>query len=193
MVMGFSLALLALTLAIPRHFADLVADPIWLLAYLWSFGIICMIWFSHQRLFGHYFVPNRVTTSVNFILLATLVLMVYFVQVFVHLRAPFDRGEAILAYFGVQGIAFFAMGVLYLYGTGVQWGGLNLARRKEGLHYGVRFAVPGVFLLAATAYVFFVLGLHSESDFFYIVYFIAGGVLLTRITTFAIDRKLSQL
>jgi uncharacterized membrane protein len=46
-VMGFSLALLGLTLVVPDHAAALVEHQNWLVAYVWTFALVCVLWASH--------------------------------------------------------------------------------------------------------------------------------------------------
>ena len=69
LVIGFSLALLALTLTIPPHIIELATNPWWLVAYIWTFAVIAGIWYNHQRLFTHFFWPETLTIVLNFALL----------------------------------------------------------------------------------------------------------------------------
>ncbi|HEX8805420.1 MAG TPA: TMEM175 family protein, partial [Candidatus Aquilonibacter sp.] len=98
LVIGFSLALLALTLSIPPHIVDLVRNPWWLIAYFWTFGVIARTWYTHQRLFTRLFWPDPLSVFLNFVLLAMVGLLVFFVQVFVHYRDEFERVWAFTAY-----------------------------------------------------------------------------------------------
>jgi uncharacterized membrane protein len=179
LVMGFSLAFLALTLAIPRHFVDLVHDDWWLIAYYWSFGMVSVIWWHHRRLFTHYFSPSTLTVVLNFLLLSMLGLMMYFVQVFVHLRAEEDKALALLAYFGTQGVEFTSMGLLYLLGTRARWAKLDPEERYEGMRFGVRFTIPGTIVLCGI--VFMVLhGVHHVNEVLLVPLCAAIGVAITR-------------
>jgi uncharacterized membrane protein len=151
LVIGFSLALLALTLSIPPHIVELATNPWWLIAYIWTFAVIAGIWYNHQRLFTHFFWPQTLTVILNFALLATIGLLVFFVQVFVHYHTSFDRVWAFLAYFAVFAIAFIIMGTLYLHGTRRRWGTLPAEDRYTGLRQAARGIIGGVFILLGVA------------------------------------------
>jgi len=150
LVIGFSLALLALTLSIPPQISDLITNPWWLIAYFWTFGIICSLWFTHQRLFTHFFWPEPISIIANFVLLSMVGLIVYFVQVFVHYHHELDKVWAFLAYFFAFGIALVALGSLYLHGTRRRWQQLVPDERFTGLKYAVRGIVVGTAIVAGT-------------------------------------------
>jgi len=147
LVIGFSLALLALTLSIPPHIVELATNPWWLIAYFWTFAVIAGIWYNHQRLFTHFFWPEMLTVVLNFALLAMVGLLVFFVQVFVHYHDRFERVWAFLAYFTVFAIGFIIMGTLYLHGTRRRWDTLSGEDRYTGLRQGARGIIGGVFIL----------------------------------------------
>ncbi len=90
-VIGFSLALLALSLFVPNHAAQLVAHAEWFVAYVWTFAFVCTMWGQHYWTFRHVFVPNRVSLLLNYAKLGLIVLLIFFVQVL--LRA-FEMGNA---------------------------------------------------------------------------------------------------
>ncbi|MDQ6826482.1 MAG: TMEM175 family protein [Candidatus Eremiobacteraeota bacterium] len=85
-VIGFSLAQLALSLNIPSQFSALLGNPTWFFAYLWTFSLVCYLWFEHHRMFARIFIPRTVPILLNFGWLATIGLMVYLVQVFIHFQ-----------------------------------------------------------------------------------------------------------
>ena len=151
LVIGFSLALLALTLTIPPHIIELATNPWWLVAYVWTFAVIAGIWYNHQRLFTHYFWPETLTIVLNFALLATIGLLVFFVQVFVHYHGSVERVWGFLAYFAVFGLAFTIMGTLYLHGTRRRWDTLTREDRFTGLRQAWRGIIGGVFILIGVA------------------------------------------
>ena len=151
LVMGFSLAFLALTLTIPPHITDLVSNPWWLIAYGWSFAIIAALWYTHQRLFSHYFWPEPGTIVLNFILLSMIGLIVYFVQVFVHYHDEFDRFWAFLAYFTAFGIALVSLGILYWHGVRRRWVHLDGDLRYIGTRYVIRGLGSGSCMLIGVA------------------------------------------
>jgi uncharacterized membrane protein len=90
-VIGFSLALLALSLFVPSHAAQLIAHAEWLVAYVWTFAFVCTMWGQHYWTFRHVFVPDRVSVLLNYAKLGLIVLLIFFVQVL--LRA-FEIGNA---------------------------------------------------------------------------------------------------
>ena len=143
LVIGFSLALLGLTLVVPNHVIELVRNPWWLVAYFWTFTLIASIWSTHQRLFSTYFTIRPYTILLNFVLLALLGLIVYFVQVFVHVEGEPDKVWAFLIYFSVQSLAYMVMGGLYAHGVRARWEGLDGELRYQGVRQAVRLLVAG--------------------------------------------------
>src|ERR1700759_2132684 len=91
LVMGFSLALLGLTLVIPEHAMTLFIHPFWLVSYFCTFAVIAVLWFNHQRLFSMFFIPEAFCIVLNFLLLSMIGLMVYFVQVFGRIHGDADQ------------------------------------------------------------------------------------------------------
>ncbi len=84
-IIGFSLAQLALSLAIPKNgAAGLLAKPEPLVAFAITFILVCGMWWAHHRLFTHYFVPNPVMVVLNFVTLAGVSFAVYSVQLMLH-------------------------------------------------------------------------------------------------------------
>jgi uncharacterized membrane protein len=182
LVIGFSLALLALTLSIPPHIVELLTNPWWLVAYFWTFGIVASIWYSHQRLFTLFFWPEPFSIVLNFVLLSMIGLLVYFVQVFVHYHATFDRVWAFIAYFAVLGIAFVALGALYLHGARRRWATLDAEDRFVGFHQALRGLVGGTFMLVG-ALVSSLLSVKSMDDLWPLAIFVFAGLIGTRIVS----------
>ncbi len=143
LVIGFSLALLALTLSIPANIHELFRSPWWIVAYFWTFIAISTIWYNHQRLFTHYFWPEPLTIILNFALLSMMGLLVYFVQVFVHFHTAYDHVWAFLAYFAVFGVALVLLGTLYLHGTWRRWIQLDAKERYTGVNHTARGILTG--------------------------------------------------
>jgi len=84
-IIGFSLAQLALSLAIPKNgAAGLLENPAPLIAFAFTFTLVCGMWWAHHRLFTHYFVPVPVMIVLNFITLAGVSFAVYSVQLMTH-------------------------------------------------------------------------------------------------------------
>ncbi|HET9030699.1 MAG TPA: TMEM175 family protein, partial [Candidatus Aquilonibacter sp.] len=143
LVMGFSLALLSLSLVIPAHAIELLLNPIWLVSYLWTFAWIASTWFGHQRLFSLYFVPTMPAIVINFVLLASLALGVYFVQVFLHAGSDPDRVIAMLLYFSALSVTLLSLGTLYALGTKSRWNVLDGDERFFGTKRAIRLLIMG--------------------------------------------------
>jgi uncharacterized membrane protein len=135
-VIGFSLAQLGATLIVPPHATALTANPGWLLAFLWTFALVCLMWWSHNRIFRTSFVPTPLAIVLNFVLLATIVLLVYFAQVFARATTMNDLIVAARLYFGMLAINYLITACLYAITHG--------SRRAVTIN-----AVSGAFQLAA--------------------------------------------
>jgi len=86
-IIGFSLAQLALSLAIPKNgAAGLLESPEPLIAFVITFTLVCGMWWAHHRLFTHYFVPVPMMVVLNFVTLAGVSFAVYSVQLMLHAR-----------------------------------------------------------------------------------------------------------
>ncbi|MGA8839033.1 MAG: TMEM175 family protein [Candidatus Aquilonibacter sp.] len=179
LVIGFSLALLALTLSIPPHIVDLWTNPWWLIAYFWTFAIVASIWYSHQRLFTLFFWPETFSIVLNFVLLSMVGLLVYFVQVFVHYHAALDQVWAFVAYFAVLGIAFIALGTLYLHGARRRWAALDGEDRYVGFRQALRGIVGGAFMLVG-ALVVALRSVKSLDELWPLALFVFAGFLVAR-------------
>jgi hypothetical protein len=138
LIMGFSVALLGLTLTIPAHTVQLFREPAWISVYCWTFAIIVSVWILHQRLFAAYFDPKPVALGLNFLMLALLVLLCFFVQVFGHMHDPADRLLALLAYIVIFSLIFLIMAVLYAIGLRARWSLLTPEQRLRGVATAVR-------------------------------------------------------
>ena len=180
-VIGFSLALLALTLAIPEHTHDLFQNPAWLLIYLWTFAVVAAIWFNHQRLFSVYFAPTRIAIFLNFLLLSLVGLVVFFVQVFGKVHGAADKGVAFYVYWIVLGTEFGILGALFALGTRSRWAVLDVKQRQDGVHHAIR----GALLCAGTYFGILLAGTLGEfrfGDSYLITVPILAAVGLSRLT-----------
>jgi uncharacterized membrane protein len=90
-VIGFSLALLALTLIVPSHAAALLRDWVWFAAYVWTFAFVCSMWGAHYWTFRYVFMPTRLSLFLNYAKLGLIVLLIFTVQV---LLRSFEFGNA---------------------------------------------------------------------------------------------------
>jgi len=113
-VIGFSLAELTVSLSIPTHFSQLLTNPTWITAYLWTFSLVCYLWFEHHRLFAHIFMPRTVSVILNFAWLATIGLIVYLVQLLIHFESDVLAERTIFEwYFGLYAVNLFILSAMY--------------------------------------------------------------------------------
>jgi uncharacterized membrane protein len=78
---AFGDIVMGLTLVVPDHAAALVEHQDWLVAYVWTFALVCVLWASHYWTFRYVFVPTPLCLVVNYAKLALTVLLVFMVQV----------------------------------------------------------------------------------------------------------------
>lgn len=122
-VIGFSLALLAVSLIVPNHAAALLANATWLVAYIWSFGLVCSMWESHYWTFRYVFMPTRLSVLLNYAKLALIVLLIFMVQVLLRALGDGTAADIIVAnelYWGCLAAYFVATGLLLIIGMRVR-------------------------------------------------------------------------
>lgn len=129
-IIGFSLAQLALSLAIPKDGAlGLLHDPGPLVAFVITFTLVCGMWWGHHRLFTHYFVPIAPMIVLNFVTLAGVSFSVYSVQLMFHMGTPATPGHAAILghtsldfafYEGSLGVVYVLLAIQYFYGWTVR-------------------------------------------------------------------------
>jgi uncharacterized membrane protein len=117
-IIGFSLAQLALSLAIPKNGAlGLLQNPGPLIAFVLTFTLVCGMWWAHHRLFVHYFVPIPVMVALNFVTLAGVSFSVYSVQLMIH---PGHTALDFAFYEGSLAVVYVLLGIQYFYGWRVR-------------------------------------------------------------------------
>src|SRR6187401_752793 len=108
LVFGFSLSLLATRLDLPTKLEDVFEPARWG-TFVITFGIICVIWLAHYRIFRRRFVARAPDVVINFIFLFGIAILPYSVQTFLR----FMPGQnAILLYFGDFALLFLALATL---------------------------------------------------------------------------------
>jgi len=156
-VLGFCLAELGLSLALPsadHPVAELLTHPWGLVAFVWTFGTICLLWVRNNHLFRHYFIPNSFSIALNFAQLGAAVLMVYMVQVLlraIQLDGPGDIKTGLAMYFGSYVLLQVLLGVLFLYGVRKRWGMLDAPLRARGVTATTRL-FAGAIAMAGLGY-----------------------------------------
>jgi uncharacterized membrane protein len=149
-VIGFSLAQLALSLAIPRHGIDLFSFPAArsLIALPITFALVCAVWWSHHRLFRHVFVPTAVNILVNFAALGGVIFLAYSMQVLVH-DGLTDR-VAYAMYTGSYAWILVLFAFLWWNGIRLRNAQLTGGLRASTFRFAIRTTIAGVWLALIT-------------------------------------------
>ena len=117
-VIGFSLAQLSLSLAIPSRLDDLKHQPFEFFAFAITFVIICIMWLRHHKWFEHYFIPTPPNVVLNFAILGSIVLLVYALQVFLHfIRLGQSFVPPFALYLGALALVTFLFAIAYFVGA----------------------------------------------------------------------------
>ena len=132
-VIGFSLAQLTLSLVIPAHAIDFVQRPAGIIAFLVTFLLVVRFWWLHFVLFEHYFEPNRLMITCNFLALASLILQTFSLQLYLHF-VPLSEGVvASRLYFGFFVLSYGLLCVMLALGLRYRWASLSIRRRRAGV------------------------------------------------------------
>lgn len=162
-VIGFSLAQLGLNLTIPAHASDLftgLRGATSLVALIFTFALVCSVWWQHHRIFRHLFIPTRLNIFANFAALCGVILLAYSMQILVH--AHMDDSVAFAMYTGSYCwiMVFFAF---------IGWSGLRARgsmmtpqMRSESLKTVLVATVACFWMLVFTA-VLLVFGMHGQA------------------------------
>jgi uncharacterized membrane protein len=108
LVFGFSLSLLATRLDLPSKVEEIFGATRWG-TFVITFGMICMIWLAHYRIFRHHFTAGVPDLIINFVFLFGIAVLPYSVQTFLRFM---PGQEAILLYFGDFALIFAALATL---------------------------------------------------------------------------------
>jgi uncharacterized membrane protein len=140
-VIGFSLAQLTLSLVIPTHVIDFVQRPLGIIAFLVTFVLVVRFWWLHFVIFEHYFEPTRLTVTCNFIALASLILQIFSLQLYVHFVPTLSEGiVASRLYFGFFVLSYGMLCVMLAVGLHQRWAALTVGRRRAGVRAALRIA-----------------------------------------------------
>jgi uncharacterized membrane protein len=172
-VMGFSLAQMSLNFIIPEHAADVYARPIALMAFLVTFTIVAATWYSHHWLFDYLFVPTTTTIMINFATLASLVWLVYQLQVYVHFAMSRESQSAVISYLLTFAVVWLLLAALYGTCLRLRWNALPEKERGSALFKTGRLATIGLAAAISTSVIW---ALHwSLESVFWIIF--AAAVL----------------
>jgi uncharacterized membrane protein len=158
-VIGFTLAQIGATLVLPEHAAGLLNGPWWFVTYLWTFSIVCLMWWMHNRVFRTVFSPTPLSVILNFVLLACIVLMIYFAELLTHAQTLVDFVVAARLYYAALAVTFALTAVLTGLGVAASRSELSpeiLARAlrsrcANGFAAAVVLAATGLSLLHANS------------------------------------------
>ena len=109
-VFGFSLSLVGLQLVVPERPIMVLTNPVPLIGYAVSFGLIAIYWQYHHRYFVYSFFPDTLNVVLNFVKLGLVELLPFSLQLYLHF--PIDP-LALCIYFLDSGaiIAISAIGM----------------------------------------------------------------------------------
>jgi uncharacterized membrane protein len=141
-VIGFSLAETGVSIRIPQHAGDLAHEPAMFAGFAFTFALICLMRFTHHRLFAYLFKPTGLFVSLNFAWLASLAMLVFSLQVYFHFPFPLDVGAGEF-YIGMFALTYGLMAIQYA--IGLQVSGDTVSRDERA-----RLVVTAVLLSAWT-------------------------------------------
>jgi uncharacterized membrane protein len=149
-VIGFSLAEMTLNLALPTNVLDLFTKhSISLLAFILTFCIVAAMWWSHHRLFTHYFVPRTPDIMMNFLSLGGVMFLVYALQVWIH--AHEHKQIAYAMYTGSIAWVLLNIAIMTYRGVTLRGHRMNPELIKRGRIHSFRSALIGLAFAAIAA------------------------------------------
>lgn len=132
-IIGFSLAQLGLSLVIPTHAIEFVVRPVGIFAFVVSFIVVVRFWWINFLVFERYFRPTRTMIALNFIALASLILQVFSLQLYLHFGPLQEGAVASRIYFAFFALSYGVQGVMLALGLRHHWKGLSLRYRRAGV------------------------------------------------------------
>jgi len=151
-VIGFCIAEIGANLVLPKSVTDI--NTLWVNAgfFLVAFAFIVIMWWFHHRIFTTYFVLNAFSLVMNFVILAGLVLTVYFLQVFVHAAAS-DQNPRLFFVLWAYSFAnvYTLLGILLVSGMWMRRAELARADLRWGVQRTASIAMAVVFFVIIAA------------------------------------------
>jgi uncharacterized membrane protein len=148
-VIAFSMAEVGLTLAIPKSLAGLHTMWVSLNAFAFSFVLISIVWWYHHKLFVRYLALNSASIIMNFLLLGSLALAVYFQQVTVQFfSGGIDATTPLRLWLSSLGIMYGMLAAMYAIGIAKWRGSLDSASSHWSISSAYQMAVSAAGLLA---------------------------------------------
>jgi uncharacterized membrane protein len=175
-VMGFSLAQMSLSFVIPAHAADVYLHSVAPIAFAVTFTIVASTWYSHHWLFDRLFVPTPVTIVLNFATLASLIWLVYQLQVFVHFAPTHETQAATVSYLATFAVTWLLLGSVYVSCLWLRWNVLPEADRKSALFKTGRILIIGCASAVGTALMWYL-----QQPIAIVFWIILGTAILYRV------------
>lgn len=144
------MAQLSLSFVMPPHPSDIYAKPFVLLAFLITFFIVASTWYTHHWLFDRLFVPNPATIVCNFATLASIVWLVYQLQLYIHFMPTLDREYATMSYIATFAVAWLLLALLYGMCLRLRWKELAAKDLQSAIFKTGRLATIGLATVATT-------------------------------------------
>jgi len=154
-VIGFSLAQLALSLVFPAHLTVLTLLPE-LSAFAWTFGMTAWLWTLYRRIGEDYFAPRPASTALYVAGLAGVVLLILGVQLVMHYgplpgATSAEIDIAVIFYFAVLAATLGIVGAQFAVGVRARGAGLDPELRRAGTLAAFRLIVMAAFVAVAIA------------------------------------------
>lgn len=134
-VIGFCIAEMGINLLVPLHASDARTMVTGTLGFAVSFVLISIVWWVHQRIFRTFFILTPITLVLNFTLLGSLVLMVYFQQVALHfIGTDSNPTNVVRMWMTSYGVVYGLLGAMLWIGLRERWKFLSEADLRWGAH-----------------------------------------------------------
>jgi len=134
-VIGFCIAEMGINLLVPRHATDIRAIETAIAGFAFSFVLISIVWWVHQRIFRTFFILSWITMVLNFTLLGSLVLMVYFQQIALHfIGVDSNPTSVVRMWMTSYGVVYGLLGAMLWIGLRERWKVLPAADLRWGAH-----------------------------------------------------------
>jgi len=155
-VIGFSLAQLALSFVFPPHLTIFTLSPM-LTAFGWTFAMTAWLWLLYRRIGDDYFVGGRLMTALYMLGLAGIVLLIFGVQLVMHYSLPGngtvgDVGVAIIFYFVVLALTLGTIGAQFAIGGRLRKASIEPEYARRGTFTTYRLIAMAVAVLIAIAF-----------------------------------------
>jgi uncharacterized membrane protein len=133
-VIGFCIAEMGINLLVPQHVTDLRTIELGTTGFAVSFVLISIVWWVHQRIFRTFFILTPLTLILNFTLLGSLVLMVYFQQVALHfILLDRDPTNLVRLWMTSYGVVYGLLDAMLWIGLRERWRTLPVADLRWGM------------------------------------------------------------